>query len=122
MNVTKLYYHQARPFWASSDVKAFGCSTQYGNPSGHSLTSMGAALFLWLDYNQNAQNKEGQFYNMYTRVFLFIVAITFGLSIGYSRLFLGVHSLNQLLFGWLLGIWIACTVHFIFKDKIMEHA
>lgn len=27
MNVTKLYYHQARPFWASADVQAFGCST-----------------------------------------------------------------------------------------------
>ena len=59
---------------------------------------------------------------MGVRVTLFFVALTFGLTIGYSRLFLGVHSLNQLVFGWSLGLWLAFTVHFIFKDKIMENA
>ena len=58
---------------------------------------------------------------MFARVCLFIVAFTFGCTIGYSRLFLGVHSLNQILFGLLLGIWLAFTVHFIFKDKVMEN-
>ena len=56
------------------------------------------------------------------RVISCIIALTFGFTIGYSRLFLGVHSLNQLIFGWSLGIWLACTLHFIFKDQIMENA
>lgn len=119
MNVTKLYYHQARPFWASPDVQAFGCEMQYGNPSGHSIMSMGIALLLWFDYNHTAQNQEGNLFNIYVRVFFLIIAVTFGLTIGYSRLFLGVHSMNQILFGWLLGTWMAFTCHFIFRDKII---
>lgn len=45
----------------------------------------------------------------------------FGLTIGYSRVFLGVHTWNQLLFGWQLGIWLALTLHFCFKDSLMRN-
>ena len=51
MNITKLAYHQARPFWVSPEIKAHHCSIQYGNPSGHSLFSLGSSLTIWLDYN-----------------------------------------------------------------------
>ena len=122
MNVTKLYYHQARPYWASEDVQAFSCSSQYGNPSGHSLFSMATALVIWLDYNQHAQEHQGIWFSKGARVFFLIVALVFGATIGYSRMFLGVHSLNQLIFGWSFGIWLALTLHFIFKDKVIENA
>lgn len=52
MTISKLSYAQARPFWVSADIKAGSCSSQFGNPSGHSLTAMGMALAVWLDYNQ----------------------------------------------------------------------
>ena len=94
MNVTKLYYHQARPYWASENVQAFSCSSQYGNPSGHSLFSMATGLIIWLDYNQHAQEMSGMWFSKGARVVLLIVALVFGATIGYSRMFLGVHSLN----------------------------
>ena len=56
------------------------------------------------------------------RAILLLGAILFGLSIGYSRVILGVHSWNQVLFGWSLGIWIAFTLHFCVKDGIVENA
>ena len=114
-NVFKLRYHQARPFWVSPKIQAFGCSTQYGNPSGHSMTSIAIALIFWYDYNREFDGQR----NVQTiiwRTLGFIVAIAYGLSIGYSRVFLGVHSINQLFFGWSLGIWLAMTLHFCFRD------
>ena len=50
------------------------------------------------------------------------MAILFGLTIGFSRVVLGVHSWNQVFFGWSLGIWIAFTLHFCVKDQIVENA
>ena len=97
MNVGKLTYHQARPFWVSADIKAGSCSTQFGNPSGHSLFSMGAAVFTWLDYNALARvhADDGTLWTKwYTRAALLLVAVTYGLTIGYSRVVLGAHSWN----------------------------
>lgn len=51
-----------------------------------------------------------------------IVAITFGLTIGYSRLFLGMHTMNQIVFGLILGVWIALSWHFIVCDSLMKHS
>jgi len=39
-------------------------------------------------------------------------------SIAYSRLFLGVHSLNQCLFGLLLGVWVAFTMEFCVRANL----
>ena len=50
------------------------------------------------------------------------MVLTFGATIAYSRMFLGVHSLNQVCYGLSLGAWFACCIHFIFKDKIISLA
>jgi len=50
MSVSKLFYHSPRPFWVSTEVKAFSCQNEFGNPSGHSMFSAGIALVLWFDF------------------------------------------------------------------------
>ena len=119
--ITKLNSHQERPFWVSPDVQAFHCSGQYGNPSGHSFTCLGIPLILWLDYNQKAM-KEPQWKlgAWYWRAVAAVLALTFTGTIGYSRMFLGVHSLNQVLYGYSLGLWFALSVHFLVKDRLMS--
>ena len=82
---------------------------------------MGVSLIVWLDYNRSAANINGILSSLPMRTLLLVAAVTFGLTIGYSRLFLGVHSMNQILFGFLLGIWMAFTLHFIFRDKVLEN-
>jgi len=97
MNVGKLFYWQARPFWVSPDIEAYACSTQYGNPSGHSLMSLGTALTIWLDYNSSMQKEKyvGSFFSRwYIRLALLFAALAFGFTIGYSRVVLGAHSWN----------------------------
>ena len=51
-SLLKLYFHDPRPFWVWDDIKVTSCSTQFGNPSGHTLTSTGMAMTIWLDFNR----------------------------------------------------------------------
>jgi membrane-associated phospholipid phosphatase len=96
MAVSKLNDHQARPIWVSEAVKAYGCSNQYGNPSGHCLSTMGITLTCWLDYNTCAmRDPEGVKMSSWVyRLLWFIFVLGFTGSIAYSRMFLGVHALN----------------------------
>mmetsp|Transcript_23036 Transcript_23036/g.30626 ORF Transcript_23036/g.30626 Transcript_23036/m.30626 type:complete len:216 (+) Transcript_23036:217-864(+) len=125
MNVGKLFYHQARPYWLSPNVHAYSCSTQYGNPSGHSLFGMGATLTIWLDLNQTVLSggisASSIWAKCYIRAVLFASAVTFGLLVGYSRIILGAHAWNQLALGWQLGVWLALTLHFIFRESILRN-
>ena len=116
MNTTKLFYHEPRPIWVDPAIQAFGCSAQYGNPSGHALCSFGISFGIWLDLNNS--NKEKWHWAL--RYGLLAVVLTFAATIGYSRLFLGVHSLNQITFGYTLGLWFSLVLHFLYRDAIYE--
>ena len=69
---------------------------------------MGVGLVVFLDYlslsgqtenlDERGQNKSWYF-TLPAKIVFGILSVSFGLTIGYSRLFLGVHSLNQLIFG-----------------------
>ena len=50
-----------------------------------------------------------------------LVSAAFYFVIGYSRFILGVHALNQVLFGFAFGIWIALAYHFICKKLIFDY-
>ena len=76
-----------------------------------------------LDYNSEAiRNPNMKFAAWYWRLLACVVGCCFAAAIAYSRLFLGVHSLNQIYFGALLGAWFALTTHFILRDPLMKIA
>ena len=56
------------------------------------------------------------------RVLLFVLTFIFGFSIGYSRFFLGMHTLNQIIFGLLLGVWIALSWHYATHPWFADHS
>ena len=97
-NLTKLYYHEPRPFWVGPDVEAWHCSTQYGNPSGHAFMSMSMAMTLWLDANHvwttSPDYTDSLHSIIYTRLAYLLVALTFTVTVGFSRVIIGVHSWN----------------------------
>jgi len=64
---------------------------------------MGMALTVWLDFAQSNAK-------LWSKIVSLAIAITYGVTIAYSRLFLGVHSLDQVLYGLLLGSWCAFTM------------
>lgn len=92
VNSTKLSYSLPRPFWVNPDVQAFECTAQFGNPSGHAAVTVGRPMLYWLDLNKNV--KEGLASTIWFKSLLFILFVLYSVSICYSRLFLGVHTLD----------------------------
>lgn len=41
--------------------------------------------------------------------------------IGFARLYVRVHSWNQIMFGWQLGLWLAFYFHFCLRDSVINH-
>ena len=95
--VSKLLFHQPRPYWLRPELK-IAEETSYGIPSTHASSSM--AVWGYLVYKLN-------------KTWLWITAGLFVFFIALSRLYLGVHFLHDILFGWLIGvvmilIFVAC--------------
>ena len=107
---------------------------------------MAFAGIIWLDYNDtmreaqredevsggsadstnNANSNVSSDYSCscklwYTRTMFFVVAVLFAATVGFSRIVLGVHSINQVIFGLQLGVWLACTSHFCIKDRLFAN-
>jgi len=104
----KVVYRQERPIWMNDEIDVgvqHACG--YGNPSGHSLSSTCLYLSLWFMIREI--NKDFISNKLLCKILnilnLIIVIVTFGLIMS-SRLYLGVHSLNQIIFGCSLGFGI----------------
>ena len=118
MNFTKMAYREARPFWVDPTIYLDDCSLGFGNPSGHSM--MAALLAVALTFSI-LEFVTGDFKRrVILGLLVFPLAIVYFFAMGWSRLTLGVHSLNQIVYGWLLGIWIAIACHFCLKEKIVS--
>jgi len=89
--ILKLAFHSPRPYWISMDVTAYTHESTFGVPSGH---AMNAAAF-W-----------GLLATAINRVWSWILMLTVIFLIGFSRLFLGVHYLLDVVVGWTLGFFL----------------
>jgi hypothetical protein len=74
---------------------------------------------MWLDYYESC--KTGRCSNLCLKIFLLLVGIFLGLSVGYVRIVLGVHSLCQVGLGWVLGLWYVFILHYLVKPRFTEH-
>ena len=115
IHVCKLYYADPRPFWVSDDVQGLSCSAEYGNPSGHSMVAFGFSMLMLLDIFETSVLSTSD------KVIYTIVELLFGASVGYSRFILGSHTANQILFGTIIGAWIAFTMTYVVREQLMDH-
>ena len=116
-SIGKIYYHQPRPYMIYDSVHVNGsCSTDYGHPSGHALTSMAVSVAVMFDYYASYPSDE-----LWKKILAGICIPWVPILVGLSRLYNGVHSLDQVFLGWALGVWTACLAHFILRDFILEH-
>ena len=124
--VLKLHDHEARPFWVGPDVQAFSCSNGYGNPSGHCTIVTASILAFYLSMYDSARTGQNQQIsvckrNWTLRILNGVIGLALIGTIAYSRMILGVHSLNQVVYGTLLGVWLGFTLHFAMRDAILSH-
>lgn len=110
-DVMKLLYGDPRPFWLNSILFQGSCETSYGNPSGHSLTSFFFLLSLsyYICMLDNFKN------NKTYKIIVYCIGIFLSGLIAFSRLALGVHSIDQVLYGSGIGIWLFFIFAYVFK-------
>ena len=103
-NLLKMIYRNRRPYW-ESDILDIVCNSGYGNPSGHSLVCLSNFLVIshiFTNFEFFKKNKKGKILRVV--IFCFLIILAFLVII--SRVLLSAHSINQVIYGSLLGIGI----------------
>lgn len=86
-SVSKVILHQPRPYWFS-EVQSLAQEPTYGAPSGHASDSLAFWGYL-------ATRVKKRWVTFLSAILVFLI--------GLSRLYLGVHFIHDVLFGWLVG-------------------
>jgi len=84
----KMAMQGPRPYWMSAQVRGLDAESSFGAPSGHA---------------QLAANIWGVSAAGIRKPWAWIIAVALILLIGFSRIALGVHFPQDVLFGWILG-------------------
>ncbi len=86
--ILKMAFAGPRPYWVSSQVKAFVAESSFGIPSGHAQDAMS----WWGILAVNLRKR-----------WAWVVALLLIFFIGFSRLYLGAHFVHDVIAGWLVG-------------------
>lgn len=87
-SIVKMLFASPRPYWVSGLVEPLSVESTFGIPSGHA---------------QNAAALWGMMAAHLRKPWAWIVAAVLVFLIGFSRLYLGMHFLHDVLAGWLIG-------------------
>ena len=103
-NLFKIIYRNGRPYW-ESDILDLVCNSGYGNPSGHSVTS--TAYYLTLPHIiTNLELFRKDIKGKVLSIIIFCLFIILGALVIISRVILAAHSINQVIYGFTLGLGI----------------
>lgn len=137
-NLLKLYYHYPRPYFTNPDILSLDCSFSFGNPSGHATTSTVFVLVLFLDIFHGNEDSLFEAYKMsqpqlrpmeiQVKIYSYCVYISCFIGgilwiglVCFSRFLLGSHSLDQIVYGIMLGTWISLFLHIMLRDIVIRH-
>lgn len=121
---------EPRPVFVWADMSNIGCSSSFGSPSGHSTNSANLCWLIILDLFFASEWSQRKYPNLnrftptsHTLLFVFtsLLTISCWLFVLYNRVFLGKHTLNQIVLGSQLGIWTAFFSHFVLRDSVFSH-
>lgn len=116
-NLLKGVYGQERPFWVNPNITNYSCEGGFGNPSGHSFSSAAFYMSLCFILTEKTNLKQKSIiYKILLYVFFCLLIVT----ILISRTLLGVHSINQVLFGGLLGLMTFYLIFFCISFHSMS--
>ena len=81
-----IIYAEPRPYWMTSEIHGFTCTTDYGNPSFHSMSASSFMTILWLYYADHAFSDDGPTWTRRKRIIgtiLGLIFIGFNLAVFY---------------------------------------
>ena len=99
-SLLKIIYKDPRPVFLSKILNSDWCICDYGKPSGHSLCSTGILFFIYNDLV--IHHKLNYIQKYFLKIFFFCLLCL----IIISRIFYGVHTINQCVLGFFFGITI----------------
>ena len=72
-------------------------------------------MTLYIDYFSEARKNPSKIYlsSWYWLILFGLIAFVLPCMIAYSRMILGVHSLDQVIFGFSMGVWLALNMEFV---------
>ena len=94
-SIVKLMFATPRPYWVNSRVEPLSVEQSFGTPSGQAQNA--AALWGIMAVEVNKR-------------WAWITAIALAFMIGFSRVYLGMHFVHDVMIGWLIGY----TILFLF--------
>ena len=125
--LVKLFYAAPRPFWLDERIHPFKCSLCFGSPSGHSFAAVLSAICIPLDLFHGSptsfknRGDEKIFYSKWVYYPTIAFAIYWLFSMPYSRFVGGMHSLDQITNGTILGFIFSFICHFIVRDPMIRY-
>ncbi len=106
----KWMFSRPRPYWISTQVQGFANETSYGIPSGHSQN----ALVVWMVL---ASILAARWPARKRSIFAACAAVV--VSISFARIYLGVHFLQDVLAGWLIG-GVLLLAYFTLRSRVQR--
>ena len=91
----KNLFHQARPFWAYEAIKAYDCSTAFGNPSGHAFCVAYFVPYMFFRFfNRKLNTDDKSLLKTFALGFMAFFGFSCIVFMCYSRVILGMHAIN----------------------------
>ena len=123
-NQLKSSYGDLRPYWNDKQIVGMQCQTGYSNPSGHLLQNcfFWTTIYLHLYFEVGVHRPRITVFCTAYIIQLCAVAhgITYLILMGFSRVYLGVHTYNEVLFGAALGTVLAIIGHYQIKPFFLS--
>lgn len=94
--ILKIAFHDTRPCLVRPELAHRVCECDFGNPSGHSSGSY--SLPFWLCYEFIFKKRR-----WLLLLPAILIAAAYAIGTGLSRIYLGAHSFDQVIHGYLLG-------------------
>lgn len=128
----KAFYHSPRPYFTEPEIHALDCATGYGNPSGHAVIVPSIYGTFWLlmffDITKDDDPLNANFLDCCSKVVqliiiwsLFILLVLLIIFTFIARIYLGAHSLNQVVYGLTIGLWAMYTFGVVTPPYIDRH-
>ena len=110
-SMMKIWYGSKRPFWHDESLYKGICDGGFGNPSGHSISTSFLYLSLFIYYQQSKTLKD----KFIIVIIILVFFLFWTIMIILSRLILGMHSVNQVIYGSSLGLIFFALIFIVFK-------
>ena len=114
-SILKMIYEGPRPYFESSSIEAFGCEAGWGNPSDYGIVATSFYLTLWKVLIDNSRINKCIKYSLLT------LCITTIFILFFSTIITGIHSFNQIIFGFIIGVLLYVLAFSIFDINVHDY-